>query len=312
MFILFSIYRHFILWYNTSGGDLMKEAMIYDQLDNNQVQCHVCAHHCLIKENHLGICGVRKNIKGKLFALNYGKTISVAIDPVSKKPIEHYLQNTETYSFAAVGCNFKCLWCQNHQISQDPIENHRVLGYDIEPRKHVQRAIENQCKSISYTYTEPTIFVEYAYETMKIAHEKGLKNIWVSNGYMSKQIREMIIPYLDAINIDLKGFDEKKHRHYCGGKIEPIKENIKAFHQAKIHIEITTLVVPGMNDQIDELKNIAHFIADIDPRIPWHISRFFPAYKMQDQVPTDLNLMVQAKKNAIDIGLKYVYLGNVR
>ena len=293
------------------GDEIVKEALLYEKLSDNKVRCLVCNHYCIIPEAKRGICGVRENIKGTLFALNYGKTIAIQIDPVEKKPLFHFLPRTKTYSIATVGCNFSCPWCQNYQISQSPKKNKGILGDYLESKIHIEGAKKYNCDSISYTYTEPTIFLEYALEIMKLAKQNNLKNIWVSNGYMSKETLNLIIPYVDALNIDLKGFNDELHKKYCGGSIKPIIDNIIEFYKRGIHIEITTLIVPGYNDNIEELSKISDFLANLDINIPWHITRFYPAWKMIDIEPTDINLMKKVKKIAIDKGLLNVHLGNI-
>lgn len=288
----------------------MKEVRIY-QAQDKSLQCGVCHHRCNIAEGKRGICGVRENQGGKLYSLNYGKTIAAHIDPIEKKPLYHYLSGTYIYSFAAVGCNFRCSWCQNWEISQQAA-NQPIAGLNISPEIHVKRAIDSNVPSIAYTYTEPTIFVEYALDTMKLAREKGLKNVWVTNGYMSRETLDLITPWLDAANVDFKGPQSGVYEKYCGGKAEPIMENLKYLYQAGVHLEITTLVVPGVNDQEAQLEEIAVFIADeLSPNVPWHISRFFPGWKMSDTSSTPLKTMKMAEKVGKKAGLKYVYLGNI-
>jgi len=290
----------------------MKEAILYHKKESGKVQCVVCNHRCMIADGKRGICGVRENIQGKLYSLNYGKTIAVHIDPIEKKPLYHFLPGTKTYSFAAVGCNFRCSWCQNWEISQSPKPNKPIEGMDISPEEHVLRALEFQCPSIAYTYSEPTIFIEYALETMKIAKEKGLKNVWVTNGYMSRETLDAIIPCLDAANVDYKGPNDGVYEKYCGGKAEPIMENLKYLHEAGVHIEITTLIVPGVNDKADQLEKIAHFITtQLSKDVPWHVSRFFPNWKMMDVKITPLETMELAKGIGEAAGIKYVHVGNV-
>ncbi|QWC00757.1 AmmeMemoRadiSam system radical SAM enzyme [Mycoplasmatota bacterium] len=290
----------------------MKEAFLYEQLDHHIVRCHVCHHLCLIQNNERGLCGVRENINGKLYALNYGKTISCGIDPIEKKPIYHYLSHTLAYSIATVGCNFNCRWCQNWQISQSPKTNKKILGNYISPKDHIQRALIESCSSIAYTYSEPTIFLEYAYDVMNLAHKNGLKNIWVSNGYMSNETLSLILPLVDAMNVDFKGFDEAKHIKYCGGSSKVVKDNLKTIYQYGVHLEITTLVVPGFNDDLEELEKIADFIInDLSLEVPWHITRFYPAWKMTDVLPTDVNLLYDAKSMGHKKGIKHIHIGNV-
>lgn len=290
----------------------MKEAMFYETLDDGSLRCRVCNHFCKITQNDRGLCGVRENIKGKLYVLNYGKTIAYGVDPIEKKPLYHFLPGTKAYSLATVGCNFGCLWCQNWQISQGPKPKRKVEGSDITPEEHIRNALSRGCDSIAYTYSEPTIFLEYAYDIMKLAHENGLKNVWVSNGFMSKEVLDFILPLVDAMNIDFKGFDDEIHKKYIGAPVKPVRDNLKNIHQAGVHLEITTLVVPGFNDNLDELEKIADFILDeLDASVPWHISRFYPAWKMSDVSPTDVDILKQAEKIGKDKGIKHIHIGNV-
>ena len=293
----------------------MKESILYEKLtDKKKVKCNTCNHRCVIESGKKGICGVRKNIEGTLYALNYERTISVAIDPVEKKPLYHFLPGTSTYSLATIGCNLSCMWCQNWQISQ--LQNNRELdeelpGEVITPEEHVERAIEYGCPSISYTYTEPTIFLEYALDIMKVAKKRGLKNIWVSNGYMTNEALDLILPYLDAVNIDLKAWNNDTYIKYCGSKVQPILDNIRYLRENGVHVEVTTLVVPGVNDDIEQLENIAGFIAGVDKNIPWHLSRFFPAWKMNDTPVTPVSTLEMAEDIGRKAGLKYIHLGNI-
>lgn len=275
------------------------------------MKCSVCHQDCTISEGKRGICGVRENLKGKLYALNYGLCLAAHVDPIEKKPLYHFLPGTRTYSLAATGCNFHCSWCQNWEIAQSPKLHKRVEGIAVSPEEHVQRALAYGCPSIAYTYSEPTIFVEYALEIMKLAQAKGLKNIWVTNGYMSRETLEVILPYLDAANVDFKGPTDA-YEIYCSGKAEPIMENLKLIHEAGVHLEITTLVIPGVNDKPSQLEEIARFIADdLSPDVPWHVSRFFPAWKMMDTPITPVETLKTAKAIGEAAGLKYIYLGNV-
>jgi pyruvate formate lyase activating enzyme len=294
----------------------MKESYLYKKLKNNSVQCQTCNHNCIIQQGKRGICGVRENIDGKLNLLVYGKIVAMHIDPIEKKPFYHFLPGTYSLSIATVGCNFHCQWCQNWEISQATKNQKigyklKIKGKKIKPEQVVQEAIRNDCPSISYTYTEPTIFLEFALDTMKLARSEGIKNTWVSNGYFTDETLELIAPYLDAINIDLKSFSEKNYQKFCGAKLKPVLENIKKVHDKKIHLEITTLLIPKVNDSIPELKKIAKFIAGIDVNIPWHISRFFPAYKTDDLPRTPKETMEKAVEIGEKTGLKNVYFGNM-
>lgn len=294
----------------------MHKARLYKTLKDKQIRCLLCHHHCLISAGKTGICGVRFNKSGNLISLVYGRPVSVHVDPIEKKPLYHFMPGTTTLSFGTFGCNLKCDWCQNYDISQGNKNNREIidqLSLKVTPRQMVGMAQKEKCPSISYTYTEPTIFFEYALQTMKLAHKAGLKNIWVSNGYFSKKCYREIEPYLDAINVDLKSFSNKIYQKYCGARLNLVLKNLKRIKEAShIHLEITTLLIPGINDNKKEIKSLAKFIATkIGPETPWHISRFFPCYKMIQAKVTPVTIMAKAKKLAVRSGLKYVYLGNI-
>lgn len=289
----------------------MHEASLYEQVGDGKVTCNICNHRCLIPEDKTGICGVRLNERGTLYALNYGNAISAAVDPVEKKPLYHFLPGSDILSVATVGCNFRCDFCQNDDISQYPkVHPREIPGFELSPEEVVKKALENDCQSIAYTYTEPTIFIEYAHDTAKIAHLHGLKNVFVSNGYMTREAIDYIFPYLDAINVDLKSFDDKFYRKLCGASLEPILENIRTLVELEVWVEVTTLVIPGENDSPENLKKIADFLASLNTDIPWHISRFSPAYKMMDLPSTSLEKLKEAYDIGKKAGLKNVYIGN--
>lgn len=287
------------------------EALLYKSFDNNKVECLVCNHYCLISSGNRGKCGVRENRNGILEVLNYNKTIASSIDPIEKKPIYHFLQHTKTYSFATVGCNMYCLWCQNHEISQVSKSKSEIRGKKVTPEHHIRNALLNNCPSISYTYSEPTIFFEYAFNTMKIARQEGIKNIWVSNGFMSKEVLDVIIPYLDAINIDYKGTEEV-YKKYCSGSEIRVLENINRIKESGTHIEITILIIEGVNDSNAVLslmaKNLENF-AGLD--IPLHLSRFFPSYRMKNRNVTSYETMYKAKRIFEEKGFTTIHLGNM-
>jgi len=294
----------------------MKEALLYKRVPGAQgqnIQCEVCNHQCLILPGRRGICGVRENQDGKLYALNYGKVIAAHIDPIEKKPLYHFLPGTFSYSIATVGCNFKCLHCQNADISQYTKEwGGEIIGDELLPEQVVKNAIKYNCPSISYTYTEPTIFLEYALDTMKLANQKGLKNVWVTNGYMSDKTLKLIKPYLDAANVDLKSFSDEFYKRVCGARLQPVLDNLIKIKKAGIHLEVTTLIIPGENDSEKELKQIAGFVVEkLGADTPWHVSRFFPAYKMNNLPPTPVEKIYQAVEIGKKTGIKYVYAGNV-
>ena len=290
----------------------MKEALLYERLIDGSVRCDVCHHHCAIAPDHRGICGVRENQKGTLYALNYGKTISAAIDPIEKKPLYHFLPHTKIYSFATVGCNLRCAWCQNWEISQRSKPQKPIEGEDMTPEEHVEWALHYNCPSIAYTYSEPTIFLEYALDTMKLAKEKGLKNVWVTNGYMTREALELILPYLDAANVDLKCSDDAISLKYTGGNLIPIIENIKTMVEHKVHVEITTLVIPGVNDTQEQLQTIVDLmVKNFGVDVPWHISRFFPAWKMKTTDISPMRTLETARDLGLKAGIRTIHLGNV-
>ena len=260
----------------------MKEALFYRKGNNQEVHCFLCFHCCTIQPGKTGICGVRENREGVLYSLVYGKSISEAVDPIEKKPLFHFYPGSRSFSIATVGCNFKCLHCQNSGISQMPRDQHRIAGDDLPSSTIVALAQEYKCRSISYTYTEPTVYFEYAYDTARLAREAHLANVFVTNGYTGPEALTAIAPYLDAANIDLKGFSETFYRTVCGAKLQPVLDTIMLYHKRGIWIEITTLIIPGHNDSDDELREIARFIKDLDERIPWHITAFHPTYRLTD------------------------------
>ena len=287
------------------------EAMLYKPLTKLNVKCLVCRHYCVLKDGQRGICGVRENKTGIMHVLNYGKTVAASIDPIEKKPIHNYMKKTNTYSFAAVGCNMDCPWCQNYSISQSPKPDKHIEGMYITPEEHVYKAVHYGCPSISYTYSEPTIFLEYAYDTMILAKVEGLKNIWVTNGYMSKETLELILPFLDAANVDYKG-QNGLYEKYSLGNAEVILENMKVMKEAGVHLEVTTLVIPGLNDKPEDILEIANDLKIyVGVDTPWHISRFFPAYKMKDIQVTPKDTLLMAKKIGQDVGFINIYIGNI-
>ncbi|MFA5481309.1 MAG: AmmeMemoRadiSam system radical SAM enzyme [Bacilli bacterium] len=291
---------------------VMKEALLYEKLADDAVRCHLCGHHCLIRPGNRGLCRVRSNINGVLYALNYGLCISAAIDPIEKKPLYHFLPRTKIYSFAAQGCNLHCPWCQNYEISQMPNGTLEIEGDVVTPSEHVERALKYNTPSIAYTYSEPTIFFEYALETMKLAKEKGIKNVWVSNGFMSEKALQMLLPYLDAVNIDIKGPNDSFYQKHCGGNLTTIIDNLKIMQKAGIHIEITTLLIPGLNDRPEQIEELAKVIVDhLGVEVPWHINRFFPAWKMSETEITPVQSLLVAKAIGINQGIKQIHLGNV-
>ncbi len=290
----------------------MVEARLYQKLEDGRVQCNLCAHRCRIAPGKLGICGVRENRNGTLYTLVYGKVISQAVDPVEKKPLFHFYPGTTAFSIATVGCNFRCQFCQNWEISQMPREEGRIIGGNVPPETIVRNAKRYGSRSIAYTYTEPTIFFEYAYDTAVLAREEGIANIYVTNGYMTPEMLEAFHPYLDAANVDLKAGRDEFYRQYCGARLQPVLDSLKKMKSMGIWVEVTTLVIPGLNDSEEELRSIAEFIVkELGPETPWHVSRFHPHYKMLDRPPTPVATLHRAREIGLKVGLRYVYEGNV-
>lgn len=289
----------------------MKEAMFYENPDG-KVRCHLCNHHCMIKDGKRGICGVRENRDGRLFSLVYGKSVATGIDPIEKKPFFNFYPGTTAYSIATVGCNFRCLNCQNWEISQMPKdEEGNITGEKLLPEEIVANAKGSGCKGIAYTYTEPTIFFEYAYDTAKLAHKEGIKNVFITNGYTSAEAIKEIAPFLDAVNVDLKGFSEDFYHMVCGAKLQPVLDNIRLYRELGIWLEVTTLIIPGYTDDEEQLRGIAEFIKGIGVDIPWHVTAFYPAYKLLDIPPTPVESLRKAREIGKKAGLRYVYEGNV-
>ena len=289
----------------------MKEAMLYDKLGDGKVKCSLCNHRCTITPLKRGICGVRENREGVLYSLVYNKAISRNIDPIEKKPVFHLFPGSESFSIATAGCNFKCLHCQNSDISQMPRDQDLIPGRDIEPKEIVSQALQYNCKSISYTYTEPTIFFEYAYDTAEVAHKEGIKNVFVTNGYMTKEALHTIRPYLDAANVDLKSFSDDFYKEICGARLNFVLDSIRTLKELGVWIEITTLIIPTLNDGEEELKSIAEFIREVGEEIPWHVSAFHPTYKLLDRPRTSAKMLHRAREIGLGVGLRYVYCGNI-
>jgi len=290
---------------------MIKEAMLYEKLDDQYVHCNLCAHRCTIKPDRRGMCGVRENKDGVLYSLVYGTLIAEHIDPIEKKPFFHIYPASKSYSIATVGCNLNCDFCQNHEISQMPRSTRMIMGDDLMPAEIVARAKKSGAKTIAYTYTEPTIYFELAYDTAKIAVENGLKNVFVTNGFMTAEAIEMMAPYLTAANVDLKSFRDEFYKKRCGARLNPVLESLRKMKEMGIWVEITTLLIPTLNDSDEELKDIAQFIAGLGVETPWHISRFHPQFKMLNVPVTPLSSLHRAVEIGKQSGLKYVYSGNV-
>lgn len=290
---------------------MIREAMLYEKLPEGRVQCRLCAHACKIVPSTRGLCGVRENRGGILYSLVYGLPIAENVDPIEKKPLFHVDPGSRSFSIATVGCNFSCTFCQNHDISQLPRENPDIPGRPAAPEEIVGKAMLTGSKSISYTYTEPTVFFEYAFDIAKLARERKLKNIFVTNGFMSGMAIDRIAAFLDAANVDLKSFQDDFYRKRCGARLQPVLDSLRKMKERGIWVEVTTLLIPGLNDSTEELQQIAAFIASLGRETPWHVSRFYPRYKMNDVPVTDIAAIGHAFHLGRAAGLKYVYSGNV-
>ncbi len=291
----------------------MTKAFLWEPLKEQAVRCALCAHRCVIKDGGRGICGVRENRGGALHTLVYGRLIAQHVDPIEKKPLFHMHPGSLSYSVATVGCNFKCRFCQNADIAHMPSDRGGAIAGDyFSPESVVRSAEAGGCATIAYTYTEPTIYFEFAHDTARLAHEKGIKNIFVTNGYMTPEALEMIAPCLDGANVDLKAFSDDFYKQMCGARIDPVKETLVGMKRRGVLLEITTLIVTGANDDPDELRRLAEFIAgELGPEVPWHISRFHPTYRLTDRPPTPVETLQNARRIGMEAGLRFVYTGNV-
>lgn len=296
----------------------LHDAMLWEPVGGGAVQCELCAHRCRVAEGKTGLCGVRQNVGGVLKALTYGRVCAVHVDPIEKKPLFHVLPGSRSLSLAAPGCNFRCDFCQNWQISQALRENAGVLSPSLEeleylpPEQIAVLAERYGCASVSYTYTEPAVFLELAYDAAVAARARGLKNCFVSNGFLTPRAVETIAPVLDAINVDLKCFSEETYRTVCGGALQPVLDCLMHLVRAGVWVEVTTLVVPGLNDSDAELQQIADFIAGrLGLHVPWHVSRFHGDYRRLHTPPTPPETIRRACNLGTRAGLKYVYGGNM-
>lgn len=290
----------------------MHEARFYAAGEESEVICQLCNHRCHIKNGKRGICGVRENHGGVLESLVYGKLVAEHNDPIEKKPLFHFLPGTRSYSISTVGCNFRCLHCQNYQISQFPhLQEGQISGMDRTPQDVIDAAISGGASSISYTYVEPTIFFEFAYDCMKLARKNGLKNVFVSNGYMTPDVTRELAPLLDGINIDIKAFTDEFYKKICKAKLQPVLDNVRLMHELGVWVEVTTLLIPGLNDSDDELRQIAQFVYETNPAMPWHVTAFRPTYKLTDRPSTPVETLRRALQIGLDAGLQFVYEGNI-
>ncbi|MDI6854727.1 MAG: AmmeMemoRadiSam system radical SAM enzyme [Deltaproteobacteria bacterium] len=290
----------------------MIEARFYEKVEDQKTQCHLCAHECKIDPGKWGICHVRQNREGTLYSMVYGRIIAENIDPIEKKPLFHFLPGSRSYSIATIGCNFMCMHCQNYDISQYPRRHEgRIIGEARTPRQIVDSAVASRCSSISYTYTEPTIFMEFAQDVGKLAIERGLKNVFVSNGFMTEPSAQALAEFVAADNVDLKSFRDDFYRKTCKARLKPVLDTIERLKKLGVWLEVTTLVIPGLNDSDEELTQIANFIKEVGVDIPWHVSAFYPTYEMLDRPRTPPATLLKARDIGLKAGLRYVYTGNI-
>jgi pyruvate formate lyase activating enzyme len=290
----------------------MKEAVLYEKLDSHFVKCHLCRHGCTVESGKKGICCVRLNEEGTLYTLVYDKVVSTNVDPIEKKPLFHFAPGTQSFSIATVGCNFRCSFCQNHSISQMPREVGRIVGDKYSPEQIAGLAVSANCRSIAYTYTEPTIYYELARDTMVEARKLGLLNVWVTNGYMTREMLEDSKGLIDAANVDLKAFSDRFYKNYCNARLEGVLDSLRFMKQLGIWVEVTTLLIPTLNDDPGEVRELAGFIrTDLGKETPWHVSRFYPRYKEQELPPTEVESLRHVRQIGLEEGLDYVYTGNV-
>lgn len=289
----------------------MRRAMLYSS-QGDQLLCGLCAHHCRIGEGQRGLCRVRENRGGVLYSLVYGRLVAENVDPVEKKPLFHVYPGSLSYSISTRGCNFRCLHCQNASISQvSQHDDPGRIGVDRTPEQVVSGAKAAGCRTISYTYVEPTVFFEFAYDCCRLAAASGIGNVFVSNGYMSEEATRLLAPVLTAINIDIKSFREEFYRKVCGARLQPVLDTVRLMHELGVWVEVTTLLIPGHNDSSGELGEIAAFLAAIDRDIPWHVTAFHPTYRMQDIPRTPLATVERAREIGLAAGLHHVYEGNI-
>ena len=289
---------------------VVHECRYYQRLDDSAVECRLCPHRCHIADGKTGICHSRRNQGGVLISEVYAQPCALAIDPVEKKPLYHFHPGTQCLSIACTGCNFRCLNCQNHDISQ--VAPSAVDHHELSPKDVVALCQKHRCPCIAYTYTEPLTYIEYTTDTAKLAHDAGLWNILVTAGYVNPEPLADLLPYLDAANIDLKSFSDSIYQRISGGHLQPVLDTILAMRDAGVWVEITNLVIPGINDDMEMIRQMCRWLADNHlAQAPLHFSRFFPRYKMMDVPPTPLRTLQSAKRIAEEEGIQYVYLGNV-
>jgi pyruvate formate lyase activating enzyme len=312
----------------TAAAPGLHEAAFYERQPDGRVVCRLCPHHCRIGDGVLGACGVRVNHRGTLYTLVYDRIVAHSVEPIEKKPLFHFYPGSTAYSIATVGCCLRCTYCQNWEISQWPKAHlprrtawddeaalgelaRRIPGRHVTPRGIVDAAVRAGARSIAYTFTEPAIFFELAYDTALLARAAGLKNVFVTSGFINEAPLRRIATLLDAVNVDLKFFREASYKRISRARLAPVQEAIRSYHDLGVWTEVTTLVIPGLNDSDEELGDIAAFVRSVGPEIPWHVTQFYPTYEMLDRPPTPVATLRRARRIGLAAGLRYVYEGNV-
>lgn len=296
----------------SSGEHGVVPALLAQAEADGSVRCVACAHRCLIRPGRRGICMVRENRGGQLVSLVYGEAVAAALEPIEKKPFFHVAPGSLAFSIATRGCNFHCRFCQNWAISQADRLGLRPEAIPLEPDQVVEQARAGGARSIAYTYIEPTVFIEYVVDTARLAHRAGLLNLLVTNGYQTPEALDVLAPLMDGANVDLKGFSDRFYRRVCGARLSPVLDALVGMRTRGMWVEVTTLLVPGMNDDRTDLEALARWlVAELGAETPWHVSRFFPAYQMADAAATPLRTIVEAAEIGRQAGLRHVYPGNV-
>ena len=310
LLVVVGVLAFLIITKERTKTESLYEAMYYESLPGKMVRCNLCPNRCILSPGQIGICKARKNIDGKLYSIVYGKVAAVHLDPIEKKPLYHFLPGTKTYSIATTGCNLRCKFCQNWQIAQ--VFPWEVKTIDMTPEQVVENALKAGAKSIAFTYTEPVVFYEFMLNTAKLAKEKGLKTVMITSGYINPEPLKNLLKYLDAVKIDFKGFSDKFYQKMTMGHVQPVLDAMKIVKQSGKWLEIVNLVIPGENDSEEDIRNLALWVKEnLGEDVPVHFTRFHPDYKLLNTPPTPIETLKKARKIAMEVGLKYVYTGNV-
>lgn len=308
--LIIDLFKKTVLAKDGRGFTELREAMFYERLDKDTIQCRLCPRNCVLKNGMRGFCRAREPRDGTHYTLVYANPTAIHVDPIEKKPLFHFLPGTSAFSIATAGCNFRCKYCQNWEISQSPPED--TTNYYLPPEDAVKKAAQYGSLTIAYTYTEPSIFYEYMLDTAKLARQSAIKNIYHSNGSLNQKPLEELLPYLDGANIDLKGFSQEFYSEICEGYLDTVLNTIKTLKKNGVHVEITNLIIPSLNDNPAGIRKMCAWIREeVGKDTPLHFSRFYPTFKLRNLTPTPLETLEEARRVAIKEGLEYVYIGNV-